>query len=49
VGGVSATVYEHLGDVYDKLGNDDLAQEWWGKSFDADPGRIHLLEKLNIN
>ncbi len=49
VGGVSATVYEHLGDVYDKLGNDELAQEWWGKSFDADPGRIHLLEKLNIH
>jgi tetratricopeptide (TPR) repeat protein len=49
VGGVSATVYEHLGDVYYKLGNDDAAQEWWGKAFDSDPSRIHLLDKLKIN
>src|SRR5690606_23883213 len=47
--GGSPTVFEHLGDVYDKLGNDEKAQEWWGKSFDSDPERIHLLEKLELN
>jgi tetratricopeptide (TPR) repeat protein len=49
VGGASATVFEHLGDVYDKLGVDEKAQEWWGKAFDTDPTRMYLLEKLTIN
>ncbi|HAC14596.1 MAG TPA: hypothetical protein DCE78_01440 [Bacteroidetes bacterium] len=47
--GGSATVFEHLGDVYDKLGEEEKAQEWWEKSFDSDPERIHLLEKLELN
>ena len=47
--GGSATVFEHLGDVYEKLGDDEKAQEWWGKSFDFDPERVHLLEKLELN
>ena len=47
--GGSATVFEHLGDVYDKLGDEEKAQEWWEKSFNFDPERVHLLEKLELN
>ena len=48
-GSMSATVYEHMGDVYEKLGDLSKAREWWGRSFDTDPDRVYLLERLELN
>jgi len=47
VGGASAEVYEHLGDVYEKLENDTQAQKWWKIAFDLDPERTYLLKRFS--
>jgi hypothetical protein len=41
-----ATVLEHIGDTYDKLGKVDLAIEFWSLTLKADPGNTGVLEKL---
>ena len=46
-GDASAEVFEHLGDVYDKLGETNNARKWWQRALDEDPGRDYLKEKLN--
>ena len=40
---------EHLGDVYQKLGQSDLAAEYWQQSRELDPERESVLIKLGIN
>jgi len=45
-GQASATVYEHLGDVYKALGDEENARKWWGKAFEIDPDRDYLMEKI---
>ncbi len=45
-GNASAEVYEHLGDVYEALGDRELAVTWWQKAFELDPGRTYLQERL---
>ncbi len=42
----SAEVLEHLGDVYDKLGNTDEAKKWWKRAYEKDPSLNHLQEKI---
>lgn len=46
-GDASATVYEHLGDVYQKLGNMDEAEQAWRKSQSIDSTRQSIRERLN--
>ena len=41
-----ATVLEHIGDTYDKMGKVDLAIEFWSLTLKADPGNASALEKL---
>ncbi len=45
-GDASAEVYEHLGDVYDALGDDTNAKNSWEKAFELDPERTHLNDQL---
>jgi tetratricopeptide (TPR) repeat protein len=45
-GDASPEVYEHLGDVYSALGDDDSARTWWQKALDEDPERDYLKERL---
>lgn len=45
-GETSAEVMEHLGDVYHKLDQHDLAKEWWKKAFQKDNSRTHLKDKI---
>lgn len=42
----NATIQEHLGDVYLKLGNSRKAAERWGKSLEIDAGNVTVMEKL---
>ena len=42
----SAEVWEHLGDVYEKLGEPIQAQDAWRKALDMDASRGTLLDKL---
>jgi tetratricopeptide (TPR) repeat protein len=46
-GQASATVLEHMGDVYHKMDEQKLAREYWQKALDMDPGKKHLRQKLN--
>lgn len=46
-GTASATVLEHLGDVYNKMDEPDLAREYWQKALEKDPAKTHLRQKLN--
>jgi uncharacterized protein HemY len=48
-GQASATVMEHMGDVYEKLGDMDEARNWWQQALDRDDTREHLREKLDAN
>ncbi|MDZ7716213.1 MAG: tetratricopeptide repeat protein [Balneolaceae bacterium] len=43
----NAEAMEHLGNIFDKLGNQDLAKEWWQKALEKDPGRSHLKQKIS--
>lgn len=47
VGGASPEVYEHLGDVYQKLGNLVQAKKWWKLAFEMDPKRTYLQVRFN--
>ncbi|MCX7936277.1 MAG: tetratricopeptide repeat protein [Chlorobi bacterium] len=42
----SATLFEHLGDNYSKLGVVDRARYWWRRALDADPTRLYLRSRL---
>lgn len=44
--GDDATILEHIGDTYDKLGKDELAIEFWSLALQADPGNATVSEKL---
>jgi Tfp pilus assembly protein PilF len=39
---------EHLGDVYDKLGQPENAQKYWQKALDLDRTRKSVQEKLGL-
>lgn len=45
-GDASATVLEHLGDVYEAMGDKATARKWWEKAYEKDPERNYLLEKI---
>lgn len=45
-GEVSATVYEHLGDVYQKLGNNAEAEKFWREALRKDSHRQSAKERL---
>ncbi len=47
IGGISAEVYEHMGDIYMKLGNSEEAKKYYIKALDLDAESINLEEKLN--
>ena len=42
----SATVYEHYGDVFEKLGQADEARHYWQKALEMNPDNTSLLQKL---
>jgi Tfp pilus assembly protein PilF len=42
----SAEVFEHLGDVYQKLGQMANAQKYWQKALQLDGSRKSLQQKL---
>ena len=46
-GEVSAVVYEHLGDIYSKLSQNDKAKEFWTKALERDAKNSGLKEKLS--
>lgn len=39
-------VYEHLGDVFEALGNMDDAVRWWNKALENDSNREYLKERI---
>lgn len=45
-GEASAEVMEHMGDVYDKLGEPENARYWWQKALEEDDTRTYLNERL---
>ncbi len=47
-GDASPVVLEHLGDVYEKLGQPDKAREQWQRAYDRDPSKLSLKQKLGI-
>lgn len=46
-GNTSAEVMEHMGDVLDKLGQKQEAQQWWKKALEKDTSRTHLKDKVS--
>ncbi|OQX82940.1 hypothetical protein B6D60_11325 [candidate division KSB1 bacterium 4484_87] len=42
----SAEVWEHLGDVYEKLNDMEKAKESWRKALDLEASRSHLIDKI---
>lgn len=46
-GDVSATIYEHLGDAYEKLGNREKALEAWREALSKEPQRNSIKERLS--
>lgn len=46
-GEVSATIYEHLGDAYQKVGDKDKATQAWREALRKDPNRTSLKERLS--
>lgn len=48
-GDASATVYEHLGDVYEKLGDTDEAIRLWETSLEKEPGRDSARQRINMH
>lgn len=47
-GSASATVYEHMGDVQEKLGQPDEARRYWSQALEKNPESTSLLEKLQL-
>lgn len=45
-GDASAEVYEHLGDVYNALGETDEAIKWWNKALEDDSEREYLNDRI---
>ena len=45
-GKASSVVHEHLGDIYEKLGNKEKALELWKKAFEMDPKNKNAEEKI---
>ncbi|MCH8556963.1 MAG: tetratricopeptide repeat protein [Balneolia bacterium] len=45
-GSASAVVLEHMGDVYEKLGDMINAKYWWEKALEKDNSKEHLIEKI---
>ena len=45
-GAASAEVLEHLGDVYEALGDIEEAKKWWKQALELEPTRTHLQEKI---
>jgi Tfp pilus assembly protein PilF len=45
-GDVSATIYEHLGDIYGKLGQKENALEAWREALRKEPNRTSIKERL---
>ena len=45
-GEVSAVVYEHLGDIYSRLSQQEKAKEYWTKALERDLQNASLKEKL---
>ena len=45
-GEASAVVYEHLGDIYSRLSQQEKAKECWAKALERDAKNIGLKEKL---
>ncbi|MDZ7372987.1 MAG: tetratricopeptide repeat protein [candidate division KSB1 bacterium] len=42
----SPEVFEHLGEVLEKLGNLEQARQAWQRALELDPTRRHLMEKI---
>jgi tetratricopeptide (TPR) repeat protein len=40
------TILEHLGDTYQKLGNQEKAKEYWRRALEADPENERIPDKL---
>ena len=40
------TVLDHLGDIYEKLGQEDLAVQYWSRALAADPDNAEIARKL---
>ena len=45
----SAEVWEHLGDIYEKLNDPEKAKEHWKKALELDKNRDWLLKKISEN
>lgn len=48
-GEASATVYEHLGDVYAAQDNMQEARNWWQQALDKDESKTHLPDKIEAS
>jgi tetratricopeptide (TPR) repeat protein len=46
-GEVSATIYEHLGDAYQKLGDKEKAVQAWREALRKEPNRHSAKERLS--
>ncbi len=46
-GNASAEVLEHMGNVLDKRGKKQEAQQWWKKALEKDSSRTHLKDKVS--
>jgi Tfp pilus assembly protein PilF len=46
VGGASATVYEHMGDIHYKLGDKKKAEDFWKQSLEMNSANQSLKEKI---
>jgi tetratricopeptide (TPR) repeat protein len=47
VNGGSAVVNEHMGDIYNAMGDKDNARKYWQKALDLSPGNDGIKNKLN--
>jgi len=45
-GDAGPEVYEHLGDVFEALGNMDNAVRWWNKALENDSNREYLKDRI---
>jgi len=45
-GDASAEVYEHMGDVYKALDDEEEARNWWKRALEMDPERDYLEERI---
>jgi tetratricopeptide (TPR) repeat protein len=49
IGDVSAEVFEHLGDIYNTLGDKIEAEKNWRKGLEIEPDNSNLKKRLNID